>query len=91
MVSEEIQGISGQRKTWEKTLLLYGGVGGYGGRPTSSQLDRLAVLRGEIEVVEQDFQELVGGNLDDLNSRLVASELEPLHLLTEEEFAARED
>jgi hypothetical protein len=91
MVSEDIQGISGQRRTWEKTLLLYGAVSGFGGRPTRSQLDRLAVLRGEIEIVEHDFQELVSENLDGLNARLVAGELEPLHLLSKEEFAERED
>jgi hypothetical protein len=91
MVTEEFQGISGQRRTWEKLVRLYGTVSGFGGRPTASQQDRLVVLRGEIEVAEADFAAMVGENLAVLNEQLAARELEPLHLLTEEEFAARED
>jgi photosystem II stability/assembly factor-like uncharacterized protein len=91
MVSGEVQGISGQKRTWEKMLRLYGTVGAYGGRPTASQVDRLAVLRGEIEVAEQVFGELVSANLEELNGKLAEKELEPLHLLTEEEFAARDN
>ena len=91
MVSGEIQGISGQRRTWEKMLRLYGNVSGYGGRPTQSQLDRLEVFHGEIGTAEKDLRELVGANLEDLNGKLAEQGLETIHLLTEEEFAARGD
>jgi len=91
MVSGEIQGISGQRRTWEKMLRLYGNVSAYGGRPTRSQLDRLAVLGGEIEEAEQDFRKLISADLEDLNGKLAKREMAPIHLLTEEEFTARGD
>jgi photosystem II stability/assembly factor-like uncharacterized protein len=91
MVSEEIQGISGQRRTWEKMLRLYGSVSAYGGQPTRSQLDRMEVLRGEITVAEHDFQEIVLNRLEELNGQLTSKELAPLHLLTEEEFTARDN
>jgi len=89
MVSGEVQGISGQRRTWEKMLRLYGTVSAYGGRPTASQLDRLVVLRGEIEVAEKDFQVIISDHLEDLNSKLAKKEMNPIHLLTEEEFSAQ--
>ncbi|MCK9997061.1 MAG: hypothetical protein KAH56_12380, partial [Candidatus Krumholzibacteria bacterium] len=89
MVSGEVQGISGRRKTREKMLRLYGTVSAYGGRPTVSQLDRLAVLRGEIEAAEKGFQVVIGDHLDDLNGKLVEKEMTPIHLLTEEEFSAK--
>jgi photosystem II stability/assembly factor-like uncharacterized protein len=91
MVSGEIQGISGQRRTWEKMLRLYGTVSAYGGRPTRSQLDRLAVLGGEIEEAEQDFRKLISADLEDLNGKLAKKEMEPINLLTREEFTARGD
>ena len=89
MVSGEIQGISGQRRTWEKMLRLYGTVSAYGGRPTASQLNQLAVLRGEIETAEKEFQVIMGDHLEDLNGKLAEKEMAPIHLLTEEEFSAK--
>jgi len=89
MVSGEVQGISGQRRTWEKMLRLYGTVSAFGGRPTASQLDQLEVLRGEIEGAEKEFQVVIGDHLEDLNGKLAAREMTPIHLLTEEEFSAK--
>jgi hypothetical protein len=89
MVSGEIQGISGQRRTWENMLRLYGTVSAYGGRPTASQLDRLGVLRGEIEGAEKEFQVIISDHLEDLNGKLAKKEMAPIHLLTKEEFSAQ--
>jgi hypothetical protein len=89
MVSGEVQGISGQRRTWENMLRLYGTVSAYGGRPTASQLDRLGVLRGEIEGAEKKFQVIISDHLEDLNGKLAKKEMAPIHLLTKEEFSAQ--
>jgi photosystem II stability/assembly factor-like uncharacterized protein len=91
MVTEEVQGISGQKKLREKVVRLYASIAGYGGRPTASQLERLGGFRVEIEAANRQFLELTEGRLEELNSQLEQREQQPIALLTEEEFAAREN
>jgi predicted component of type VI protein secretion system len=86
-----VQGISGQKKLREKVVRLYASIAGYGGRPTASQLERLGGFRVEIEAANRQFLELTEGRLEELNSQLEQREQQPIALLTEEEFAAREN
>ncbi len=91
MVTEEVQGIHGDRKLREKVLRLYGTVIGYGGRPTSSQVELLAVLEAEVERVNTEFMALVDEQLSALNEQLREQQLAPIELLSEEEFAERDN
>jgi hypothetical protein len=91
MVTEEIQGISGERKLREKVVRLYAAISGYGGRPSQSQLTRVDVFRAEIEQANADFVTLTEKKLEALNSRLQEQELAPIVLLSEEEYRKREE
>jgi photosystem II stability/assembly factor-like uncharacterized protein len=90
MVTEEVQGISGQKKLREKVVRLYAGIAGYGGEPTRSQLERLAGFRAEIDAANGEFLALTEGRLDSLNEELASRDQDPIRLLTEEEFAERD-
>jgi len=92
MVAELLeQGISGEEQLRERVVNLYRVVSSYSGRPTQSQLSRMAILEAEIGKANQDFEAIVIGQLDDLNNKLKSKKLEPITLLTEEELEKRED
>ncbi len=91
LVSEEIQGIPGDPRLREKVVRLYASVLGYMGRPSESQLKRMAVLNQEIEEAHNEFLKLTSGRIEDLNKKLQGKDLAPIELLTEEEFRKRED
>lgn len=91
MVTEEVQGIPGVKKLREKVVRLYAAIAGYGGRPTASQMARLEVFRQEIAAANEDFIELTAGKLEKLNKDLEKKEMEPLVLLTLEEYEKREN
>ena len=52
--------LSGEERLREKLGNLYGGINSYTGRPTKSQLDRLGVLRDQLEKAFTDFDALAG-------------------------------
>lgn len=54
-------------------------------------MSRMAILESEIGKANQDFEAIVISQLDDLNNKLKSKKLEPITLLTEEEFEKRED
>ena len=64
-------------------------VSGYAGRPTPSQLDRLATLNGEVDRANQTFEGFVNVDAKRLNERLGAKGLKPLVPLTREEYDKR--
>ena len=86
MVTEEIQGISGQKRLREKVVRLYAAISGFGGRPTRSQLDGLDVFRAEIEAANRRFTDLTEAQLAGLNERLATGGLQPVFVLDEQEF-----
>jgi len=90
-ISEEVQGIPGDPKLREKLVRLYAGVVGYMGQPSESQLRQMAVLQQEIEDADIEFRKLIGENLENLNQNLQRKDLEPIEVLTEEEFAERDE
>ena len=91
MVTEKVQGIGGRKELREKLVRLYASIGFYGGRPTASQLERMDYFRTEIAKADGEFTELTDAGLAELNAALAERELESIHLLTEEEHAARGD
>ena len=91
IVTERVQGISGRKALREKLVGLYAGVAGYGGRPTGSQVQRMAGFRTEIAGANTAFTALTEAKLGELNTALAAQGLEPVVLLTPEAHAARGD
>ncbi len=85
VATSETGWISGEEKLREKLGELYGGVNGYAGRPTESELGRMKVLEAELERAVQSFERLVAERrIRDLGARLERAGLEPLVLLTRE-------
>jgi photosystem II stability/assembly factor-like uncharacterized protein len=71
-------GISGEEKLREELGTLYGNVNGYEGRPTQSQLDRMAVLAAELEAAGRKLDARAARELAALNPLLRKAKLEPL-------------
>jgi photosystem II stability/assembly factor-like uncharacterized protein len=83
-------GIRGQEQLRERLSELYGNVSNYGGRPTQSQLDRVANLRLQIEQAYSNFQGLIARELTEINTKLAQKKLAEIKLVTEEEFKKKE-
>jgi len=81
--------LSGDEQLRENLGNLYGSVNGYTGRPTQSQLDRMKVLRGDLDAAFKHFDELAAER-DELNRGLQRAGAEPLVLLTREAWDERE-
>ncbi|KPK78431.1 MAG: hypothetical protein AMS25_15425 [Gemmatimonas sp. SM23_52] len=85
-------GISGEEKLREHLGNLFGGVNGYTGRPTDSELSRMADLGGQLEAAEGQFLQLTSEReLSWLQSDLERAGLEPLKLMTREEWEAKRE
>jgi photosystem II stability/assembly factor-like uncharacterized protein len=78
------EGISGEEKLREELGMLYGNVNGYDGRPTASQLARMAVLAADLEAAAGKFDAACDRELAALNQELRAQGLEPLAKLSQE-------
>ncbi len=77
--------LSGDQKLREKLANVYGAVTGFDGRPTQSQIDRTAVLKGQLEKTEADFGAMSSGrDFDTLNTQLGGRDLEPLAVMSRE-------
>ena len=80
--------LSGEELLREELGNLYGGVNGYDGRPSRSQLDRQEFLSGKLARARDRFEELTSSAaLADLNAQLTRRELEPLTTLSRESWA----
>ncbi|MBI1750418.1 MAG: glycosyl hydrolase [Acidobacteria bacterium] len=79
-------GISGEIRLREKILSLYGMVNGYEGRPTQSQLERMTVLEKDLQGASSQFDGVTSSELAGVNSVLEKKKLEPLKLMTLEEW-----
>ncbi len=71
-------GISGEEKLREELGTLYSNVNGYEGRPTQSQLDRMAVLAADLEAAGRKLDALADPEIAALNPLLLKAKLEPL-------------
>ncbi len=84
--------IGGDEKLRELLALLFGAVAGYDGRPSPSQLDRAAVLAGELEAAEGRLEALGGeAALADLNAQLERRGQEPLVRLDRDLWRQRQE
>jgi photosystem II stability/assembly factor-like uncharacterized protein len=80
--------LSGDEQLRERLADVFGGIAGYDGRPTQSQLDRATVLSAQLDDAKEDFAELTGeAKIGALNARLS----EPLVLLTREAWEVEQE
>jgi hypothetical protein len=87
--SQRGEGISGEERPREEIGLLYGNVNSYDGRPTQSQLDRMAVLDAELSAAFARFDGTMAKEGAALSTQLAAKKLAPLSKLTREEWDKR--
>ncbi len=78
--------LSGEEQLREKLGQLYGGVNGYEGRPTRSQLDQLDVLAESLSQGAAKLGSFEKGGIAEINKALTARKLEPVVIPTEEEW-----
>lgn len=90
MVATKAEGlITGEERLRERVLTLYQNVSSYGGRPSKSQLEQASLLETQIERANAEFERLLSKELDNFNTRLKAKKLEPITVLTEEEWSKK--
>ena len=70
--------LSGEEQLREKLGSLYGGINGYEGRPTKSQLDQLRVLGARLDKAVARLQEVDKKDLPAVNKALAGRKLEPV-------------
>jgi len=78
--------ITGEKKLREDMGELYGAMNGYSGRPTESQLESTSVLQKKLGEAASRFQSLAGAEVASLNSALANQKLEPLKVMSREEW-----
>jgi len=78
--------ITGEKKLREKLGELYGGVNGYSGRPTQSQIDSTAMFQKKLDDATQQFQSITGSALPPLNTALQGKGMAPLKAMSREDW-----
>ena len=82
--------ISGREELRERIRTLYGDISFYDGRPTDSQIERMARLQGELDTKQAEF-ETKAKSIDRMNRILARRDLEPLKRLTLEDWQAQQE
>jgi hypothetical protein len=77
--------ITGEHKLRENLGELYGGVNGFSGRPTQSQIERTDVLKKQLDDSTAKFQSLTA-QVPQLNSQLQNAKLAPLTVMSQEDW-----
>ena len=80
--------VSGELR--ERLGNLFGSVNSYEGRPSDSQIGRMEMLEAELNAKRAEFEK-TAGRVDDLNRILAKRDLEPIVVLTEEEWNERQE
>ena len=82
VATREGSGITGEERIREKMGTLYGAVNSYDGRPSQSQIERIAELGKEMASVVADFDALTKRELAAANAELAKEQLEPINVMT---------
>ncbi len=77
--------ITGEKKLRENLGELYGGVNGFSGRPTQSQIESTAVMKKQLDEAVAKFQSLTA-QVPQLNTQLQGAKLAPLTFLSQEDW-----
>jgi photosystem II stability/assembly factor-like uncharacterized protein len=78
--------IATEIKLTEEIAELYGQVNAYPGRPGAAQVERTEGLEAEMKNVEKKWKEFTGEKLVKVNTSLASAKLEPLRIVSQEEF-----
>ena len=82
--------ITGEKKLREKLGELYGGVNGYSGRPTQSQIDSTGSFQKKLDEATQEFQSITGSALPPLNTALQGKSMEQLKAMSRDEWEKKQ-
>ena len=78
--------ITGEKKLRENLGELYGAVNGYSGRPTQSQIESTTVLQKKLDEAGAQFQSIATSQVSPLNTALQGKSLEPLKVVSREDW-----
>ena len=78
--------ITGEHKLRENLGELYGGVNGYFGKPTQSQIERTAVLKTQLDAAAAKFNGVASKDVVVINAALTKDKLQPVVVLTREDW-----
>src|SRR5205814_7515923 len=78
--------ITGEHKLRENLGELYGGVNGYFGKPTQSQIERTAVLKTQLDAAAARFNGVASKDVIAINAALTKDKLQPVVVLTREDW-----
>lgn len=78
--------ITGEKKLREHLGELYGGVNGYSGRPTQSQVESTAVLNKKLEEAGAQFKAITSSDVPPVNAALQSSQQQPLTVTSREDW-----
>jgi hypothetical protein len=91
VATKEGGAITGEERLREFLAGLYSDVNGYEGKPTDSQVARTEALGRELEDVISEFQKVVTPQLSSLNQQLAAKKLQPVRLISEQDWQKAQD
>jgi photosystem II stability/assembly factor-like uncharacterized protein len=83
--------LSGEEELREKLASLYGGVNGYEGRPTRSQLDEMTVLKGRLDDLSGRITAVEKGPLAQANRALAAAKLRPIVVMERQDWEKKQE
>jgi hypothetical protein len=89
VATKEGGAITGEERLRELLADLYGSVVGYEGSPSQTQVQRADALARELADVIKSFDTWVTNELPAVNSGIIKERLEPVKLLTREEWEKR--
>jgi hypothetical protein len=82
--------ITGEHKLRENLGELYGGVNGYFGKPTQSQVERTAVLKGQLDAAAAKFQGFGSKDIPAVNAGLTKAKLMNVTVLSHDDWEKRQ-
>jgi photosystem II stability/assembly factor-like uncharacterized protein len=86
VATKEGGAITGEERIREYMTNVYSDVNNYDGKPTNSQVERTDALGRELEDVIKEFDQLTAKQLPGINSGLQKKKLEPIQLLTQQQW-----
>ena len=88
VATSEAGWLSGDEKLKEKLVTVFSGVNQYEGRPTGSQMERIAILEKELQGASAKYAGLTK-DVAALNAELAKKKVDPLPTPTKEEWKAK--
>jgi photosystem II stability/assembly factor-like uncharacterized protein len=83
--------LTGEEQLREKVVELYGWLMFYSGRPTQSQLTRLAVLKSDLNKAQGAFETFAGTELATINEQLAGKNLGPIQRVSREDWDKKQN